>query len=159
MTIDASFAVRRPRDGLLSVALLLSSTGGGTAFGWEQATYVDSTGRSFAIDAGNSEFPGFMEDGGVGVAHVSFAGAEHGGQLSIPITSDSGVATTIPVPVVVRSGPETGFAPAVTAVPTTLVGAPVFEPVDFFTDLFTRVGGDPPEPRQPRPACRSRLAG
>ena len=85
-----------------------------------------------------------MDDGGLDVAHVSFAGAEHGGQLSIPITSDSGVATAIRIPVVRPTGTGAGFAPAAAAVPATLAGAPVFEPVDFFTDLFIRAGGNPP---------------
>jgi hypothetical protein len=145
LTIDASFAVRRPGDGLLSVGLLLDSRGGDTAFGWELATYVDATGRSFSIDSAASEFPGSMQAGGLDVAHVSFAGAEHGGQLSIPITSDSGVATAINIPVVVPSGAGARFAPVATAVTTTLAGQPVFEPVGFFTDVFTQVADDPLE--------------
>ena len=144
LTIDGIFAVRRPSDGLLSVGLLLDSSGGETAFGWEQATYVDAAGRSFSIDAAASEFPGSMEAGGLDVAHVSFAGAEHGGQLSIPITSDAEVFTEITVPVVLPSWTGAGFAPAATAVPTTVAGQQVFEPVGFFTELFTRAGGDPP---------------
>ena len=44
-----------------------------------------------------------MEDGGLDVAHVSFVGAQHGGQLVIPITTDqTGVATTIRIPIIVR---------------------------------------------------------
>ncbi len=102
-----------------------------------------------------------MEDGGLDVAHVSFAGAQHGGQLSIPITSDSRRSSTDDPRSGRRCPPWTGagFAPAATAVPTTVAGAPVFEPVDFFTDLFTRVNGDPPEPRRSRPAGGRRLAG
>ena len=50
-----------------------------------------------------SQYPVRIEDGDVDVAHVSFAGAQHGGQLVIPITTDqTGVATTIRIPIVVR---------------------------------------------------------
>ncbi len=148
LTIDGSFAVRRPRDEALSVVLLLSSAGGGTAFGWEQAFYVDASGRQFPIDMVNSHVPGFVEDGGIDLAHVSFADALHGGQLTIPFTADStGVATTIRIPVVLRSGAGSArFAPAATAVPTTVAGAPVFESVDFFTDFFAQINEDPHEP-------------
>ena len=34
-------------------------------------------------------------------------------------------------------------APAATAVPTTVAGAPVFDAVDFFTDLFAGINADP----------------
>ena len=101
LTIEASYAVRRPRDELLSVVLLLAAEGGGTTFGWEQASYVDATGRQYPIDVANSHVPARLEDGEFDVAHVSFPGAQHGGQLVIPITTDlTGVATTIRIPVV-----------------------------------------------------------
>ena len=103
LTIDGTFAVRRPSDGLLSVVVLLTATGGGTAFGWEQATYVDATGRQFPIDPANSQFPEYVDDGGIDLAHVSFAGAQHGGQLIVPFTaSDTGVATTIRIPIILQ---------------------------------------------------------
>ncbi|HET9667298.1 MAG TPA: hypothetical protein VFP09_11095, partial [Desertimonas sp.] len=101
LTIDSSYAVRRPRDELLSVVVLLAAEGGGTTFGWDQASYVDATGLQHPVDAVNSQFPGRLEDGDFAVAHVSFPGAQHGGQVVIPITTDlTGVATTIRVPVV-----------------------------------------------------------
>jgi hypothetical protein len=103
LTIEASFAVRRPSDDLLSVVVLLAAAGGGITFGWEQTTYLDASGRQYPIDAVASQFPARMEDGDFDVAHVSFAGAQHGGQLVVPITTDvTGVATTIRIPVVVR---------------------------------------------------------
>ena len=54
----------------------------------------------------------------------------------------AGLAVVRPV----AAGPDSRSVPApvATAVPTTIAGAAVFEPVEFFTDLFTWVGGDPP---------------
>ena len=103
LTIDAAFAVRRPRDELLSVVVLLTAAGGGTTFAWEQAMYVDASGRQYPVDQPTSQYPVRIEDGDLDVAHVSFAGAQHGGQLVIPITTDqTGVATTIRIPIIVR---------------------------------------------------------
>jgi hypothetical protein len=101
LTIEASYAVRRPRDEVLSVVALLATEGGGTTFGWDQASYVDATGRQYPVDAVNSQFPARLEDGDFAVSHVSFPGAQHGGQVVVPMTTDlTGVATTIRVPVV-----------------------------------------------------------
>jgi hypothetical protein len=104
LTIDGSYALRRPRDEALSVVVLVGSEGGGTTFVWEQASYVDLAGTPFAIDPGASQYPTRLEDGQVTVAHVTFPGAAHGGQLEIPITTDlTRVATTIRIPVTLRS--------------------------------------------------------
>lgn len=103
LTIDASYALRRPRDEALSVVVLLGSEGGGTTFFWERASYVDIAGNPFAIDPAASQYPARLEDGQFTVAHGTFAGAQHGGQLEIPITTDlTRVATTIRIPVTLR---------------------------------------------------------
>jgi hypothetical protein len=103
VTIDASYALRRPRDEALSIVVLLGSEGGGTTFFWERASYVDIAGNAFAIDPAASQYPARLEDGQLTVAHVVFAGAQHGGQLEIPITTDlTRVATTIRIPVTLR---------------------------------------------------------
>ena len=104
LTVNASFSVRRPSDDVLSVVVLVESNGGTTRFTWTAATYVDATGRQFAIAPTTSQFPAEVEDAGIGVAHLSFPGAQHGGQLTIPITTDlTGVATTIHIPVTLVS--------------------------------------------------------
>jgi hypothetical protein len=104
LTVDGSYALRRPRDEALSVVVLLGSEGGGTTFFWEQASYVDIGGSPFAIDPAASQYPKRIEDGQFTVAHVTFPGAQHGGQLEIPITTDlTRVATTIRIPVTLRS--------------------------------------------------------
>jgi hypothetical protein len=104
LTVDGTYALRRPRDDALSVVVLLGSEGGGTTFVWERASYVDLAGNPFAIDPAASQYPERIEDGQFTVAHVTFAGAEHGGQLEIPITTDlTRVATTIRIPVTLRS--------------------------------------------------------
>jgi hypothetical protein len=103
LTIDASYALRRPRDEALSVVVLLGSEGGGTTFFWDRARYVDIAGTPFAIDAAASQYPTRLEDGQFTVAHATFAGALHGGQLEVPITTDlTRVATTIRIPVTLR---------------------------------------------------------
>jgi hypothetical protein len=103
LTVDASYALRRPRDEALSVVVLLGSEGGGTTFFWERASYVDIAGNPFAIDPAASQYPARLEDGQFTVAHATFAGAQHGGQLEIPITTDlTRVATTIRIPVTLR---------------------------------------------------------
>lgn len=102
LTIDGAFSLRRPNVEQLSIVVLLTSEGGGTTFAWEQATYVDATGRQYAIDLAASHTGARMEDGDSTVAHVVFAGAQHGGQLVIPITTDlTGVAATIRIPVTI----------------------------------------------------------
>ena len=137
------------------MVVLLTATGGGTAFGWEQATYVDATGRQFPIDTANSQFPGYVEDGGIDLAHVSFAGAQHGGQLIDPVHGQChGSRDHDPHPrhpAMRRRSPMRSMiaVAAVAAVsflgaPTTDAGTSEFEPVDFFTDLFTWIGDDPP---------------
>jgi hypothetical protein len=104
LTIDGNYALRRPRDGALSVVVLVGSEGGGTTFFWERASYVDIAGTPFAIDPAASQYPARVEDGQFTVAHVTFPGAQHGGQLEIPITTDlTRVATTIRIPVTLRS--------------------------------------------------------
>jgi hypothetical protein len=103
LTIDGNYAVRRPRDEVLSVVVLLAAEGGGTTFVWERASYVDVAGRQFAIDPATSQFLPRLEDGEFNVAHLTFAGAQHGGQVVIPITNDlTRVATTIRIPVTLR---------------------------------------------------------
>jgi hypothetical protein len=104
LSVDGNYALRRPRDEALSVVVLLGSEGGGTTFFWERASYVDIAGNPFAIDPAASQYPQRIEDGQFTVAHVTFAGAQHGGQLEIPITTDlTRVATTIRIPVTLRS--------------------------------------------------------
>jgi hypothetical protein len=103
VTVDASYALRRPRDDALSVVVLLGSEGGGTNFFWERASYVDLAGSPFAIDQAASQYPARLEDGEFTVAHATFPGAPHGGQLEVPITTDlTRVATTIRIPVTLR---------------------------------------------------------
>jgi hypothetical protein len=103
LTVDGSYAVRRPRDEVLSVVVLVAAEGGGTSFFWERATYVDLAGQQFAVDPATSQFLPRLEDGQFNVAHLTFAGAQHGGQVEIPITNDlTRVATTIRIPVTLR---------------------------------------------------------
>jgi hypothetical protein len=92
--------VRRPSDEHLSVVVLLQAAGGAVSFDWPAATYIDVTGRQFPVDQAASQYPSRMADGDFDIAHVSFAGANHGGQLTIPITTDiTGAPTTIRIPV------------------------------------------------------------
>jgi hypothetical protein len=101
LTVDGAIALRRPRDEALSVVVLLTSTGGGTSFAWEQASYADETGRTYPLDLSASQFPVRIEDGDGAIAHVTYPGARAGGQLTFPITSDqTGVPTTVRVPIV-----------------------------------------------------------
>lgn len=105
LTISELAAVRRPRDELLSIVVVMeTSIQGGVTVSWDQATYVDASGRGIPVDLAASNYPARLEADGFDVAHVSFPGGVHGGQLVLPFTSDTtGVATTIRVPVVLGS--------------------------------------------------------
>jgi hypothetical protein len=104
LTVNLVFSVRRPRDEVLSIALVLETAGGGTSFAWEQATYADSTGRQYPIDLTQSQYPARIEADDGNIAHVVFPGAQHGGQLVVPITTDlTGVPTTVRIPIVLNT--------------------------------------------------------
>ncbi len=170
LTVDASYALRRPRDEALSVVVLLGSEGGGTTFFWERASYVDIAGSPFADRPSREPVPGAT--GGRTVhrrprdvrrgparrsvgdpdhhrpdtscddhphpCHTSLMSARHRLVAIVLAGSLGAVGATSSM---VVSG--AALAPEATALPTTVAGAPVFDAVDFFTDLFAGINADP----------------
>jgi hypothetical protein len=61
--------------------------------------------------------------------------------VAIGVAASLGVAGAMSA--ISVSGAAPALAPAATAVPTTVAGAPVFDAVDFFTDLFAGINADP----------------
>ena len=171
LTLDASFGVRRPRDELLSVVALLTAEGGGTTFAWEQTAYVDATGQQLPIDVATSLYPAAhrgrrfrcrprpdsrrrrRRSAGRPDHHRPHRGPDHdphsGAAPAMTARSPLVVLGTLAISTAaavagVAGYPAAGITTEATSAPSTTVGSAVLDAVDLFTDLFTSLGGDPP---------------